>query len=115
MLKCYFVFLTFLNSNGEGQEAWQAGVLQSMGLHRVGHGWATEQQNIKTSILWSHQIPQEMWEILRSQQGGNHCFSLPPPGMVILSWHDKLLVPAYSVMGLHIYLKYLCRTSELQP
>ena len=39
----------------------------------------------------------------------------PLPGMVILSWHDKLLVPAYSVVGLHIYLKYLCGASELQP
>ena len=33
----------------------KSGMLQSMGLQRVGHNWVTEQQQIKRQLVWSLQ------------------------------------------------------------
>ena len=49
MLKCskkkwffFKLFILYWDMDGEGQG--KPGVLQSMGLQRVGHNWTTEQQ-----------------------------------------------------------------------
>ena len=33
----------------------KSGMLQSMGLQRVGHNWVTEKQQIKRQLVWSLQ------------------------------------------------------------
>ena len=58
-------------SSGGLWRTGKPGVLQSMGSQRVGHDWATQQQQIKTRIIKSTETEVKMWfqELVEGEDG----------------------------------------------